>query len=182
MLRHRIKWWTSSCTINMHTRTHIFTKHIGLNLTRMVIVEIKKPAPLAEVMTLPLYGTRVPAGFPSPADDFIEDWIDLNRLLVKQKDATYFVKCAGDSMQDAGIVAGDLLVIDCALSVNPQDGWIVIACIDGDITLKRLRFKQDQMWLYPENEAKGYTPVRITEAMDFRIWGVVRSVIHQFIS
>jgi len=147
----------------------------------MTSLPYQKPALLAPVVALPLYGSRVSAGFPSPADDFIEERIDLNKLLVHQQDATYFVKAAGDSMVDAGIEAGDLLVIDSALSMSPQDGWIVIACIDGETTLKRLRLIQGRTWLYPENHAKGYKPICITAEMDFHIWGVVRSVIRQLI-
>jgi DNA polymerase V len=141
-----------------------------------------KAALMAPVLSLPFYVTRIPAGFPSPADDFIEDRIDLNQLLVKQPDATYFVKACGDSMIDAGIEDGDLLVVDSALAADPKDGWIVIAVIDGQTTLKRLRLIHGQTWLYPQNSQKNYPPLQVTAAMDFRVWGVVRAVCRQHIT
>lgn len=142
---------------------------------------IGRAAKLAPLVSIPLYACPVAAGFPSPADDFIEERIDLNRMLVKNKDATYFVNATGDSMVDAGIQPGNFLVIDSSLAADAKDGMIVVACIDDQTTVKRLRFINGQTWLYPENQAKGYKPIRITEEMDFRVWGVVRSITQQLI-
>lgn len=88
----------------------------------MAVQILGQAAQLTELVSLPLYGSCVPAGFPSPADDFIEDWTDLNKLFIKQPEATYFVRACGDSMTDAGIEAGDLLVVDSALAAEPKDG------------------------------------------------------------
>jgi DNA polymerase V len=127
------------------------------------------PPPLAR----PLYVTRIAAGFPSPADDAVEGRLDLNQYLIKHPAATFFVRVAGDSMRNAGIQPGDILVVDRAL--EPVDGRIVIAAVDGELTVKRLRRRDGQVHLVAENEA--YAPLVLTEAMEVRIWGVVTGVI-----
>lgn len=122
----------------------------------------------------PLYATRVAAGFPSPADDYIEAKLDLNQYLVKHPAATFFVRVEGDSMIGAGIHPDDILVVD--RSLKPSDGRIVIAVINGELTVKRLKMEAEGLKLIAENPR--YRPIHITEEMNFSIWGVVTSVIH----
>ena len=126
--------------------------------------------------TLPLYTSRVPAGFPSPADDHLEDAIDLNEHLVQHPAATFFVRVQGDSMTGAGIHHGDLLVID--RSLEPKSGSIVVAVIDGELTVKRLQIEDNRIWLMPENPA--YPPLEIREGMELVIWGVVAHSVRSF--
>jgi DNA polymerase V len=123
---------------------------------------------------LPLYVTPVSAGFPSPAEDYLEGKLDLNKHLIKHPSATFFVKVTGDSMIDVGIHEGDMLIVDRAL--EPHDGSIVIAVIDGELTVKRLRKKADELLLVAEN--KNYQPITVHEETSFEIWGVVTNVIH----
>ena len=122
----------------------------------------------------PIFLSPVTAGFPSPAEDYIEDHLDLNKHLIKHPFATFFVKVKGDSMIDAGIHSGDILIVDRA--IDPADKKVVIAVIDGELTLKRIRIIKKKLFLVPEN--KNYKPVEITEEMDFNVWGVVTNVIH----
>lgn len=123
----------------------------------------------------PLYASRVPAGFPSPADDYVDQRLDLNDL-VERPAATFFVKVTGDSMTGASIQDGDLLVVD--RSLPPTDGKIVIAGVNGELTVKRLSLKGGEVWLMPENPA--YPPLQLKEGLDCVIWGVVTRVIHSF--
>lgn len=121
----------------------------------------------------PLFASRVPAGFPSPADDHLEDSLDLNEHLVQHPAATFFVRVQGDSMTGAGIENGDLLVVDRAR--EPKSGAIVIAVVNGELTVKRLRVDAQGVWLVPENPA--YAPIEIRDGMDLTLWGVVAHVI-----
>jgi DNA polymerase V len=123
---------------------------------------------------LPLFASRVPAGFPSPADDYVDQRLDLNSHLIEHPAATFFTRVSGHSMRDAGIHDGDLLIVDRAL--EPQDGRVVIAAINGELTVKRLRIRKGRGWLVPENP--DYAPIAITEGLDCVIWGVVTRVIH----
>lgn len=123
---------------------------------------------------LPVYACTVQAGFPSPADDFMEGKLDLNRHLVQHPTATFFVKASGESMIDAGIHSGDILVVD--RSLEPRHGKIVIAALDGQLTVKRLHKKDGHTYLMPENVA--YDPIEIGEGNEVVIWGVVTNVIH----
>jgi len=116
----------------------------------------------------------VTAGFPSPAEDYIEGKLDLNKHLIKHPSATFFVRVTGDSMIDAGIHPGDILIVDRA--IEPDDKKVVVAVIDGDLTLKRIRMIKGKVFLMPENE--NYDPLEIKEEMNFEIWGVVTNVIH----
>ncbi len=125
-------------------------------------------------LKLPLFTARVEAGFPSPADDYIEDKLDLNELLIQHPAATFFVRVSGDSMTDIGIHSGDILIVDRAK--KPKDQQIVIAAINGELTVKRIRKMEHQLFLMPENSQ--YSPIKITESMDFEVWGVVTYVIH----
>ncbi len=129
---------------------------------------------IASRLPLPLYAARVAAGFPSPADDYIEGKLDLNEHLVKHPAATFFVRVEGDSMIGAGIHSGDILVVD--RSLKPCHGKIVIAVLNGELTVKRLEQRKGVLRLLPENNS--YPIVEITDAMDFTIWGVVTNAIH----
>ncbi|MEB3207044.1 MAG: translesion error-prone DNA polymerase V autoproteolytic subunit [Vampirovibrionales bacterium] len=122
----------------------------------------------------PVFSTPVSAGFPSPADDAIEAQLNLNQHLIKHPSATFFLRVSGHSMIGAGIHDGDLLIVDRA--VEPQDGKIVIAVIDGELTVKRIVQKKGNLYLMPEND--DFAPVQVRECAEFSIWGVVTTVIH----
>jgi DNA polymerase V len=124
----------------------------------------------------PLFTSGVSAGFPSPADDHIDRKLDLNELLIQHPVATFFVRVAGDSMKDVGINDGDILVVDRSLEAT--SGKIVIAIVNGELTVKR--FVQDSTSCQLVAANPYYPPVEITEDTDFSVWGVVTSVIHQF--
>jgi DNA polymerase V len=113
----------------------------------------------------------VRAGFPSPAQDYTTDAIDLNKELVRHPSSTFYARCVGDSMRDSGIDDGDLLVID--KSLEPQEGDVVVAFVDGDFTLKRIHVDHSQncLLLMPSNP--NYQPIKVTEDNHFIIWGVV---------
>ncbi|MCB9487389.1 MAG: translesion error-prone DNA polymerase V autoproteolytic subunit [Deltaproteobacteria bacterium] len=123
----------------------------------------------------PQFSSRVSAGFPSPADDYVEGELDLNRHLIKHPAATFFVRVSGDSMIGAGIHSGDLLVVDRA--VEPTTGKIVVAIVDAEMTVKRLQKRDGRPFLMAENDA--YAPIAITEDNDVEVWGVVTAVIHE---
>lgn len=118
----------------------------------------------------------ISAGFPSPATDFIDLAIDLNRDLIKHPSSTFYGRVKGESMKNAGINDGDLLVID--KSIEPADGKIAVCSIDGEFTLKRIKKDNTGLWLVPENEA--YEAIQIKEESDLRIFGVVIHVIKSF--
>jgi DNA polymerase V len=122
----------------------------------------------------PLFLSKVPAGFPSPADDYLEGGLDLNEHLIKHKAATFFVRVSGDSMTGAGIHDGDLLIVDRALEA--QDKSVVIAVVNGEFTVKRIRKDNSRVWLMPENV--NFQPMEMTEGCELEIWGVVSKVIH----
>lgn len=129
----------------------------------------------AEIPVLPLYLTTVQAGFPSPADDFIDKKINLHEYLVKNNAATFFLRAHGESMLGAGIYDGDLLVVD--RSVEAGHNKIVIAAIDGELTVKRLLRRPHQVVLAPENP--DYPEFDITHKEHVHIWGVVTFAIHK---
>lgn len=139
------------------------------------VTDIRYPAGNPRPLPLPLYGSRVSAGFPSPADDYLEDTLDLNEHLITHPAATFMVRVSGDSMLGAGIHPGDILVVDRSLEAT--DGRIVIAVLDGELTVKRLSLQGAAVRLLPENPE--YAPIIIREAQDFSVWGVVTSVIHK---
>jgi len=122
-----------------------------------------------------MFEAVVPAGFPSPAADYEQDRLDLNKHLVKNPAATFFVRVTGDSMIGAGIHHGDLLVVD--RSLEPRDKNIVIVVLDGEITVKRIRLRRGKIFLEPENEK--YFTQEISENNEFEVWGVVTNVIHK---
>lgn len=123
-------------------------------------------------INIPLLGS-ISAGFPSPADDFLDTSIDLNRALIKNRVATYFMRAVGHSMKGAGIDDGDLLIID--RSINPKDNKIAVCYIDGEFTVKRLSINKDVIWLMPENTL--FKPIKVTKENDFVVWGMVTTVI-----
>lgn len=124
---------------------------------------------------LPLFSSRVQAGFPSPADDHLDLPLDLSNYLTENKAATFLVRATGDSMLGAGIFSGDLLVVD--RSKKPKYGNVVIAAVSGELTVKRYQFKNNTVYLVSEN--KKYPPIVIRDEDEFIIWGVVTFVIHK---
>ena len=121
--------------------------------------------------------SMVPAGFPSPADDFVEMELNIHDYIVKNKDATFCVKVEGTSMTKADIHSGDVLIVD--RSLEPEHHNIVLAVIDGEFTVKRLAVNDGNIYLSPEND--NFTPIKITEEMDFLVWGVITHIIHKAI-
>ena len=117
----------------------------------------------------------ISAGFPSPASDFEESRISLEKVLVKNKEATFYAKVSGESMKDAGLNDGDILVVD--RSLEAKNGKIVIAAIDGQLTVKRLKKSSQGTYLVPENDE--FDPIKIEENNDVIIWGVVTNVLHE---
>lgn len=133
-------------------------------------VQIPADPPMA--LARPLFGTSVSAGFPSPADDYVEGQLDLNAHFIRHPAATFFVRVTGDSMRDAGILAGDILIVDRAL--NAGHGSIVIAVVDQELTVKRLYRKDNRVELHPENP--DYPVIRFAHDSALTIWGVVCGV------
>lgn len=123
----------------------------------------------------PLYLSRVEAGFPSPADDYIESSLNINDYLIQNEAATFFVRVEGQSMRKAGIHDGDLLVVD--RSVEPGDGSVVVAALDGELTVKRYRIKNHRPYLIPESDE--HDPIPIRPGQELIVWGVVQYVIHE---
>ena len=120
-----------------------------------------------------LINSGISAGFPSPASDFKQDRISLDKELIKNKEATFFARVSGQSMVGAGLDNNDLLVID--RSLEPTNNKIAVCLIDGEFTVKRLKVENDRIWLKPEN--LDYKPIEITEENQFIIWGIVTNVI-----
>jgi DNA polymerase V len=123
---------------------------------------------------LPLYMNPVAAGFPAPTEDYIEGKIDLNRHLIKHPETTFLVRVTGYSMIDAGIHPGDFLIVD--RSLEPTNNKVVIAVVNGELTVKRIRKAKGKLFLMPENDS--YEPIQIYAETEFHIWGVVTNVIH----
>jgi DNA polymerase V len=127
-------------------------------------------------LELPYVDAGIRAGFPSPADDFIELSIDLNKHLIKHKDTTFFATVKGHSMKNAGIYDGDLLIID--KSLEPQNDKIAICQIDGEFTVKRIKIERNVVWLIAENEE--FAPIKVTRDNELIIWGIVTASIKRF--
>ena len=123
----------------------------------------------------PLFLEAVSAGFPSPADDYVERGLDLNEHLIDNPEATFMVRVCGDSMVDAGIHDGDILVVDRSREAVP--GRIVVAVVDGELTVKRLLRRGGAFLLAPENEA--YAPIEIGQGRELLVWGVVIGVVRR---
>ncbi|MGC9503262.1 LexA family protein [Baaleninema sp.] len=130
---------------------------------------------LESPLRLPLYSDAVAAGLPAPATDYVDRELDLNQYLTPHPEASFCVRANGDSMIEAGIHPGDLLVVDTALEA--KDDSVAIVVVDGELTVKRLRWDENTLWLVPENA--NYRPLQVTEEMNFRVLGVVTNVIHK---
>ena len=127
-------------------------------------------------LQLPVVTEGISAGFPSPALDFVDLTIDLNKHLIKHPSATFYGRVKGHSLKNAGINEGDLLVID--RSLEPTNGKIAVCYIDGEFTAKRIKLTKSELWLMPEND--DYKPIKIEKENDFLVWGVVTFVIKSF--
>ena len=132
-------------------------------------------ADVSSSLALPYADSGIQAGFPSPAQDYINESIDLNREIIRHPAATFYGRVEGDSMIDEGIETGDILVID--RSIEPVDGDLSVCCIDGEFTLKRIKLEHDRVWLIPSNET--FDPILVTPDKRFEIWGVVTYTIKQ---
>jgi len=124
----------------------------------------------------PVIEGGIAAGFPSPADDFLDTTIDLNNYLIKNKPATFYARVKGHSMRDVGIDNGDLMIID--RSIEPADGKIAVCYIDGEFTVKRIKISEDRCWLMPANEE--FQPIEVLPDNQLIIWGIVLHVIKSF--
>ena len=120
-----------------------------------------------------LVDTGISAGFPSPAEDFKQERLSLDEVLIKNKEATFFARVSGQSMINAGLNDNDLLIID--RSLEPEHNKIAVCFLDGEFTVKRLKVESDGVWLQPEND--NYKPIKITQDNQFVIWGIVVNVI-----
>jgi DNA polymerase V len=131
---------------------------------------IQKPV---QSLYLPYVESGISAGFPSPANDFLDIAIDLNKEYIKHPSATFFARVKGTSMLGAGLNDGDLLIID--RSLEPKNGKIAVCYIDGEFTVKSLKIEKDVCYLMPANEA--YKPIRVDSESNFLVWGIVTTVI-----
>lgn len=122
---------------------------------------------------MPFVSSGIKAGFPSPAADFDGTKISLDQIVIKHKEATFYAKASGNSMMDAGINDGDILVID--RSLEPTHNKIAVCFIDGEFTVKRIQIEKDCIYLVPEN--KDYDPIKVTEDNELIIWGIVTYVL-----
>jgi len=128
-------------------------------------------------LLLPFLDEGVKAGFPSPAQDYIEHSIDLNKILIKHPASTFFARVVGDSMYESGIHNGDIAVVD--KSLEPRDGCKVVAFIEGEFVMKTIRIGKNEIYLIPENP--NYPTITVTPVQQFMIWGVVTHVIHKLL-
>ena len=142
------------------------------------IIRTKQEQNLIYPMFLTFYKEAVECGFPSPARDFTEGTIDLNEELIPRPNSTFIVRARGDSMIGSGIYPGDLLIVDRSLS--PRNGSIIIAVLDGELSVKELELNNDQVTLSSSNP--NYSDVVVSEEMDFTIWGVCTNVVHNLTS
>ena len=140
--------------------------------------EVTRPAPSPPRLPLPFFASPVSAGFPSPADDYKLESLDLNELLIAHKEATFFLRAKGLSMVGAGIQDGDLLVVDRSLTAAHRA--VVIAVVDGEFTVKRLYKRAGRIRLLAENP--DYAPIEFADGQCLEIWGVVTNVIHRIVS
>ncbi|MDP1679605.1 MAG: translesion error-prone DNA polymerase V autoproteolytic subunit [Candidatus Nitrotoga sp.] len=138
--------------------------------------DILYPAVDSQPIRLPVFGHKVAAGFPSPADDYMEGRLSLDEHLIANRDATFFVRAKGNSMVGAGIFDGDLLVVD--KSITPSSGNIVIAIIDGDLTVKRLILRDNKTILKPENLR--FKEIELQDGQELQVWGVVTATVKKF--
>ena len=137
-------------------------------------LQVIQPVYSGRRIARPLFTSRVQAGFPSPADDYMEGMLDLNKHLVKNPAATFFIRVTGESMKGAGIFPDDLLIVD--RSLEPESGNVIIAVLDGELTVKRLWRHNGKVELRAENP--DFPTIRLAGTMELDIWGVVKHVIH----
>lgn len=130
---------------------------------------------LGKLCPIPFAGSRVSCGFPSPADDFLENRIDLNEQLIRNPAATFFIRVQGNSMEEAGIQSGDVLIIDRSLEAS--NGKIIVAVLNGEFTVKRIRFSIGGIQLIAAHPH--YPNIEVSPNDQFEVWGVVTSIIHQ---
>ncbi|WP_163836749.1 LexA family protein [Spartinivicinus ruber] len=142
----------------------------------MKLTSIYPPQQHSTQKAVPLLTSRVAAGFPSPADDYIETDLNLHDYAVKHPAATFFVRATGESMVEVGIQPNDVLVVDRALTA--LNGDVVIAALDGELTVKQLQLTKNKAWLIPRNPE--FKPIEITNHLDCVIWGVVAHSLHSF--
>jgi len=148
------------------------TKAVRLPVSVLAELERLKEGPNYQ---LPVFSSKVQAGFPSPADDYIEEYLDLNTKFIKHPSATFVLQVTGESMVDAGIFPGNWLLVDRSLEAT--DGRIVIAALNGELTVKRLSKKDGCVQLLPANSQ--FKPIDITQDCDMVIWGVVTLVLNE---
>ena len=144
-----------------------------------ILPKFLRPSAPGGHFPVPLFSTKVVAGFPSPADDHVEQRLDVAEYLIDQQEATFFVTIKGNSMIDVGLMPGDKAVVD--RSKTAAVGDIVLAVINGEFTIKTLsRHKDGNALLLPANASGAYQPIEITEGMDFQVWGVVTGSFRRF--
>ncbi|HHS2563240.1 TPA: LexA family protein [Legionella pneumophila] len=148
------------------------TKAVRISLSQLAELERLKSHASYQ---LPVFASKIQAGFPSPADDYIEGYLDLNTKFIKHPSSTFVLQATGESMAEAGIFSGDWLLVD--RSIEPSDGRIVIAAVNGELTVKRLSKKGGRVQLLPANPK--FQPIDITEDSEMVIWGVVTLVLHE---
>lgn len=154
-------------------------QHKKLIIDLDAITEFEQPALNAPSIKLPLYTSKVSAGLPSPAEEHVEKRLDPSEFLIDQKDATFFVTIQGYSMMDVGLLPGDKAVVDRSKLASIGD--IVLAVLDGEFTIKTLGIKKDGApRLLPANSTGAFSPIEITESMQFEIWGVVTGSFRRF--
>ena len=168
-----VSWYVSTLE-----KKGIIKRNFGYNGKRAIIIKKREldyltNANISSIQPIPLYNS-VAAGFPSPAEDHMESSLDLNQHLIRHPSATFYVYARGDSMVSAGIYDGDMLVVD--RSLETKNDSIVVAIINGEFTVKSISKVNEHLYLMPHNSS--YNPIKITEEMDFEIWGVVTHSIH----
>ena len=154
----------------------IIAQDVVLSFSDQRHVTLFKPAEPLSQLSLPLFTSKVPAGFPSPANDYIEKNLDLNELMIQNPAATFFARAQGYSMINAGILPGDILVINRALEPLPDS--IVVCVLNDEFTVKRLVHDNGQWQLHAENP--DYPPIELKEDSEMQVWGVVTHAIHSF--
>ena len=170
-----IEYLTPACAAKWITKSGLKSLNIFSNIMSKKIENLIFKAESKGDQITPYFLDTVSAGFPSPATDYMENKLDLNEYLVQRPTATYIVKANGPSMTDAGILSGDLLIVD--RSITPRNDNIVIASIFGDLTVKKLKKKDQSLFLISANSE--YPSIQVKEEMECFIWGVVTYVIHK---
>lgn len=168
-----IKGETEEKFYNIHILIKILNSYYTVALCTFALMEKKAleifRAEVNSELSLPIADEGIKAGFPSPAQDFMDLAIDLNKELVRHPASTFYGRVRGDSMQDAGVYDGDILIID--KSLEPRNGDMAVCFVDGEFTIKYIKIEKDIVWLIPANDS--YSPIKVTEDNDFLIWGIV---------